>query len=290
MINSITIIGAGRVGTSLASYGMTELRNDGMTELRNDGGTELRRRHSREGGNPSSNVLHPTLISARTFCADPESTAIPKSDVIVLATKDSVLSEVISKLAMHHAEVLHGALVLHVNGSLGTDILEPLRLHRALIAAAHPFQTFDKADPALLHGIGWGVLCDDTSWPLTEEFVRRVGGFPFRLPKSDAISKRRYHASAVAASNFTYAAYDLARRLAEEVGLPVEEFLGPIMRQTLENALEAMKSNAPFPITGPLVRADEDAVQRQLDAMPMQLKDQYVHLTEALRKTLTSDE
>jgi hypothetical protein len=51
-----------------------------------------------------------------------------------------------------------------------------------------------------------------------------------------------------------------------------------------------MKSNAPFPITGPLVRADEDAVQRQLDAMPMQLKDQYVHLTEALRKTLTSDE
>ncbi len=250
MINSITIIGKGRVGESIV-------------------------------GSQHAATLH--SISAREFCANPDSTTISPSDVIVLATRDSALAEVIKKLSMHHADVLRGALVLHVNGSLGADILEPLRIHGALIAAAHPFQTFAKADPALLTGIGWGVECDDQAWPLTEEFVRLVGGFPFRLPKTDPVSKRRYHAAAVAASNFTYAAYDLARRLAEDVGLPAEEFLAPIMRQTLENAITALKSNATFPITGPLIRGDMEAVQRQLEAMPAHLKEQYVHLTEALR-------
>ncbi|MBU3678176.1 MAG: DUF2520 domain-containing protein [Candidatus Kapabacteria bacterium] len=335
MLISVTIIGSGRVGTSIAKYGSTEVRNDGGTEVqqrhsreggnlctmtinnspppwpwgagihafnrhsrergnpsseerhsRERGNPSSEERHSRERGNPSSEGLHASLISAREFLADPASTVIERSDVIVLATKDAVLTEVVGKLATHHSKVLRGALVLHVNGSLGADILEPLARHGAHVAAAHPFQTFSTADPALLTGIGWGVECDAAAWPLTEQFVRLVGGFPFLLPNTDAVSKRRYHAAAVAASNFTYAAYDLALRLAEDVGLPPTEFLVPIMRQTLENAIDAIAHNTPFPITGPLVRGDVEAVQRQLDAMPEHLKDQYVHLTEALRKTV----
>jgi predicted short-subunit dehydrogenase-like oxidoreductase (DUF2520 family) len=155
-----------------------------------------------------------------------------------------------------------------------------------MVAAAHPFQTFGEADPKLLDGIGWGVECDDDAWPLTEEFVKLTGGLAFRLPKTDPVSKRRYHAAAVAASNFTYAAYDLARELAKEAGIPVETFLVPIMRQTLENAARAMHDDAPFPLTGPLVRGDMDAVQRQLDAMPDHLREQYVHLTNALKEVI----
>lgn len=256
----MTIIGNGKVGNSV--------------------------HHCCDGRNPSSSDLHQAVIPARTFLADPASSAIAKTDVIVLATKDSVLADIIRALATHHADVLTGTLVLHVNGSLGVDILQPLTVHGALISAAHPFQTFSTTNPAQLHGIGWGVECDDAAWPLTEEFVRFVGGFPFRLPRTDAVSKRRYHAAAVAASNFTYAAYDLARRLAVDVGIPEEAFLAPIMRQTLENAISAIRSGSAFPITGPLVRGDTDAVQRQLDAMPDDLKEQYVHLTEALKRTV----
>lgn len=258
MINSITIIGKGRVGESIQV------------------GSHI-------AATPPSTI---DSISARAFLADPAYATIRTSDVIVLAAKDSALAEVISALARHHADVLSGALVLHVNGSLCTDILEPLRTSGALISAAHPFQTFAKADAHLLDGIGWGVECDDAAWPLTEEFVRLTGGLPWRLEKTDAVSKRRYHAAAVAASNFTYAAYDLARRLAEDAGIPAAEFLGPIMRQTLENAVESLRSGAAFPITGPLVRKDMDAVQRQLEAMPDELKEQYVHLSEALKKTI----
>ncbi len=262
MISSMTIIGNGKVGNAVASCRVTEVQNNPM------------------------GWQHASIVGSRTFLADPASAVIERSDVIVLATRDSVLTEVVAMLAKHHSQVLSGSLVLHVNGSLGTDILEPLARLGALVAAAHPFQTFSSSDPAQLHGIGWGVECQDAAWPATQQFVYRVGGLPFRLTKTDPVSKRRYHAAAVAASNFTYAAYDLARGLAKDVGIPAEEFLVPIMRQTLENAITAMKSNAPFPITGPLVRGDMDAVKRQHDAMPDHLKEQYEHLTEALRRAI----
>lgn len=256
MINSITIIGSGRVGTSLAQS---------------------------ISPNAKSSVL---LVSGRTFCAQPAAIELGAPQVIVLATRDGALADVVDALAASHAAILDGCLVLHVNGSLGRDILEPLAVHGATVVAAHPFQTFSTADPTLLHGIGWGVDCDDSSWPLVSEVVTMTGGFPVRLARTDAVSKRRYHAAAVAASNFTYAAYDLARRLAEDVNLPVADILAPIMRQTLENAITSMRSDAPFPITGPLVRGDMEAVQRQLDAMPEDLKEQYVHLTNALKNAI----
>jgi predicted short-subunit dehydrogenase-like oxidoreductase (DUF2520 family) len=189
-------------------------------------------------------------------------------------------------LEEHNAKELQGALVMHVNGSLGADILEPLQACGAMISAAHPFQTFGSADPSALEGIGWGIECDDGAWPLTEEFVKLTGGVPFRLPKTDPVSKRRYHAAAVAASNFTYAAYDLARNLAKEAGIPEETFLVPIMQRTLDNAATAMREGAPFALTGPLVRGDIEAVQRQLDAMPDNLREQYICLTNALKEVV----
>jgi predicted short-subunit dehydrogenase-like oxidoreductase (DUF2520 family) len=259
MITHVTIIGKGRVGESLGK------RITGITPIT---GITVEVHSSRQVIQSFSSFLSLT------------------SSVFVLASKDAYLSDLIQHLAEHNAKELQGALVMHVNGSLGTDILEPLRACGAMIAAAHPFQTFGSVDPSALNGIGWGVECDDDAWPLTEEFVKLTGGFPFRLPKTDPVSKRRYHAAAVAASNFTYAAYDLARGLANEAGIPAEIFLVPIMQRTLDNAAKAMHDGTPFALTGPLVRGDMDAVQRQLDAMPEHLRQQYTHLTDALKEVI----
>ena len=263
MITHITIIGKGRVGGAI--YEQRAANSEQRIDL----------------------SAHLMLVSARDFLSTvPVVPPVPPAPLFLLACKDAYLPAVIQRLAEQYGEHLSGSLVMHVNGSLGTDILEPVRACGAMVAAAHPFQTFGDADPKLLEGIGWGVECDDDAWPLTEEFVKLTGGFPYRLPKTDPVSKRRYHAAAVAASNFTYAAYDLARELAKDAGIPVAEFLVPIMRQTLENAARAIHENAPFPLTGPLVRGDMDAVQRQLDAMPEHLREQYVHLTNALKEVI----
>lgn len=259
MITHVTIIGKGRVGESLGK------RITGITPIT---GVTVEVHSSRQVIQSFSSFLSLT------------------SSVFVLASKDAYLSDLIQHLAEHNSKELQGALVMHVNGSLGMDILEPLRACGAMIAAAHPFQTFGSVGPSALDGIGWGVECDDDAWLLTEEFVKLTGGLPFRLPKTDPVSKRRYHAAAVAASNFTYAAYDLARGLANEAGIPAEIFLVPIMQRTLDNAAIAMHDGTPFALTGPLVRGDMDAVQRQLDAMPEHLREQYLALTEALKEVI----
>ena len=282
MITHITIIGKGRVGISIGEVLCTKYEGTGVPGYK---GTKVSSDIPAETG-----IQFPELISAREFVSTPvppyPAPSYPSTPLFLLACKDAFLPAVIQRLAEQYGENLAGSLVIHVNGSLGTDILEPVRACGAMVAAAHPFQTFGEADPKLLDGIGWGVECDDDAWPLTEEFVKLTGGLAFRLPKTDPVSKRRYHAAAVAASNFTYAAYDLARELAKEAGIPVETFLVPIMRQTLENAARAMHDDAPFPLTGPLVRGDMDAVQRQLDAMPDHLREQYVHLTNALKEVI----
>jgi predicted short-subunit dehydrogenase-like oxidoreductase (DUF2520 family) len=294
MITHITIIGKGRVGESVGKVLGTRYEGPGTRDEGQGTGDQMTLNvetlSAREFLHGTRAIVFSTsYLVPSTLSLVPSPSYLvpsPSSSIFLLACKDAFLPAVIQRLAEQYGERLAGSLVMHVNGSLGTDILEPLRACGARIAAAHPFQTFGSVDPSALNGIGWGVECDDDAWPLTEEFVKLTGGFPFRLPKTDPVSKRRYHAAAVAASNFTYAAYDLARGLANEAGIPVETFLVPIMQRTLDNAAKAMHDGTPFALTGPLVRGDMDAVQRQLDAMPEHLREQYIHLTDALKEVI----
>lgn len=206
----------------------------------------------------------------------------PIGDILVIATKDDVLSGVVASITTARAHSLRGVVVMHVNGSLGTDVLLPMQQCGALCAAAHPFQTFGSQDPSALDGIGWGVESDDAAWRVVRELVASLGGVPWRFTEMSHDRKRRYHAAAVAASNFTYAAYELARRLAAAADIPADVFLLPIMQRTLQNAAGALKSNTPFTITGPIMRGDVDAVRRQLESIPEEDRELYTHLSRAL--------
>jgi predicted short-subunit dehydrogenase-like oxidoreductase (DUF2520 family) len=210
-------------------------------------------------------------------------------DVLILAVKDEVMQSTIDKIAGYRAHHFDHVLAIHVNGAHGKDVLTSWATDGAAIAAAHPFQTFADQDPSALDGIGWGVDATDEAWPRVKEFVELTGGYPFRLKKTSDIDKRRYHAAAVAASNFTYAAYELARRLAEDVGLEPDRFLVPIMKRTLENAADAMHDDEAFTITGPIARGDVEGVRKQLAAMPDDAKRLYQCLSIALLDVVSGE-
>jgi predicted short-subunit dehydrogenase-like oxidoreductase (DUF2520 family) len=206
----------------------------------------------------------------------------PVGEILIIATKDDVLRAVVERIVERRGGDLQNVLVLHVNGSLGTELLSPVHEVGALAAATHPFQTFGDDDPSALDEIGWGVQCDDAAWQRTREFIELLGGIPWLMTDVSHERKRRYHAAAVAASNFTYAAYELARRLADDADIPADVFLIPIIQRTLKNASEALEKNRPFAITGPLMRGDVDAVRRQFESIPTEERDLYRHLSLAL--------
>ena len=257
---TVTIIGEGRVGGSLAQ----RLRDVGE----------------------SVSVVHRSNFSEwlRTGSI---------GRILVIAVKDADLTRVIHDIAQANlnskddasdnaGRTLSGVVVFHVNGSLGTTVLNELAREGAKVGAAHPFQTFDKVDPTALDGVGWGVESDDETWPVLRDFIERTGGVAVRLIGLTEELKRIYHASAVAASNFSYAAYELGRRLADSAGIDPALFLIPIMRRTLQNAASAMQANEPFGVTGPLIRGDVEGVRKQLSSIPPELRSMYCYLSLAL--------
>ncbi|RPI67066.1 MAG: DUF2520 domain-containing protein, partial [Ignavibacteriae bacterium] len=256
MIGHVTIIGHGRVGGAIAA-----------------------RLHERN--------VRVDVIDRDHFEQFLHSSA-PIGDILVIAVKDASMPDVIERTARERASSLGGVTVLHVNGSLGRDVLAPFQQHGALIAAAHPFQTFRDADPSALDGIGWG--CESSAvhrpssvvhrpMPIVDEFVTVTGGVAVELADTSDEGKRRYHASAVAASNFTFAAYELGRRLAESAQIDPMIFLAPIMKRTMHNAVDALQYHDAFGDTGPLVRGDVEGVKRQLMAIPEDLRPLYRQLS-----------
>lgn len=223
--------------------------------------------------------------------------------VVVLAVPEAALKELAQRIANATLTASHqimdrppdedgpqdGILILHTNGSRSRRLLAPLHSAGFLTAAAHPFQTFPDADPSALDGIAWGVDCDDEAWTLCEEFIELTGGNAIRLSDKTCERKRVYHASAVAASNLVYAAYELARRIAEDAGIDESKFLVPIMQRTFENAAKAITTGEQFSVTGPVVRGDVDAVQKQLMALNGELRRSYALMSMCLLDTFSDN-
>lgn len=248
--SAVTVIGTGKVGGALCR----RLINKGVS-------------------------IHPVSHSGYEKWLNSDS---PIGEVLILAVKDDVLNKILIEIKTNKGPVLNGVTVLHVNGSLGRDVLAMLESDGAHIAAAHPFQTFAEDDPSALDDIGWGIDASEGAMSTVKALVSFTGGVPVRLSDTSDAGKRRYHAAAVAASNFAYASYELARQLAEDVGIDPHVFLVPIMQRTFENAADAIHDGEPFGITGPLVRGDLAAVEKQLRAMPDHLRPMYKHLSLAL--------
>lgn len=267
-INSYTIVGLGKVGGALFN-----LISSDVEEVNFD--LEIVR--------IGIKAVHRTEIDSWISSWLPaEST-----HVIVLAVPAHAIQDVVSKMS---ALDLRNTLVVHTNGSMQPDVLAPLQKCGAMVAATHPYQTFADDDPGALDGIAWGVECEEGAWELTNSFLDEIGGFAVHLGTLTPDQKRIYHASAVAASNFSYAAYSLARKLADNVHLDAATFLSPIIERTMLNATRSIEMQEPFNITGPLARGDEQAVVDQLNALPAELRRTYAECSLGLLDAVSLNE
>jgi predicted short-subunit dehydrogenase-like oxidoreductase (DUF2520 family) len=110
------------------------------------------------------------------------------------------------------------------------------------------------------------------------ELARSIGLTPVPIA---ADKKALYHAAAVFASNYLVTLEGVAEGLLEKAGLSAteaREALGPLMRVSLENALGVGPERA---LTGPIVRADLDTIQRHLESLPAEAATLYRELARA---------
>lgn len=244
----ISIIGAGRLGTSLA----IALRNKGHTIK----ALSCRRR--------SSAIESRRLIEAGRAFTD-NGAAAREGEIIFLCLPDEEIKKVACKLSRIETD-WRKKTVFHTSGLLGSDVLEPLRKQGAAVASFHPIQTFSQKVTPLRHwkGIYFGLEGGSGALSVARQIIRQLGGHPLIL---EARLKPLYHGACSIASNFFVVLLDTAAHLLQEIGVDEEKasrLLLPLAQGTLHNV---KRFDIPKSLTGPVIRGDSETVRAHLKAL-----------------------
>jgi predicted short-subunit dehydrogenase-like oxidoreductase (DUF2520 family) len=246
-MTSIGLIGAGRLGSSLA--------------------LALAR-----AGHPISLVYSPNHERAEELAARlGTSLAIAsgqelalRSELVFLTVPDGAVRAVADALPWRA-----GQSVVHCSGALGLSALDAVQRAGGLRGCLHPLQTFPSrfVDAAAFHAIACGVEADGALTGELEGFVRQLGAQVVRL---EGVDRVRYHAAAVFASNYVLALHVAAQRCFTLAGLSeplARTALGPL---TLGAARRLAQLPLEQALTGPLARGDTETIARQLESLSVE--------------------
>jgi predicted short-subunit dehydrogenase-like oxidoreductase (DUF2520 family) len=244
----LAIVGAGRVGTSLAVL----WRRAGHRIVAVAGGAATPARAAR------------FLPDVRVLDAVGAATG---AEVVVIATPDAVIEAVCEEMAKAGALETAGAVV-HASGAAGLEALGAAASVGATTLSVHPLQTCPTVEAAVeaIPGAAFAVTAhDERGHELGERLARDAGGRPF--PIADEL-KPLYHAAAVFASNYVVTVTALAEELQRAAGVPdPTAALAPLQEATLANVHRVGSAEA---LTGPAVRGDAITLQRNLEALARQ--------------------
>lgn len=185
--------------------------------------------------------------------------------IVLLAVPDGVVAGVAGQIRPG------GAVIAHVAGSLGLDVLAP---HRR-VASVHPLVALpdSRRGAARLRGAWFATAGDHVA----EELVAALDGRSVHVADAD---RSAYHAAAVIASNHLVALLGQAERVAAGVGVPLEAYLD-LARGALDDVASVGTGRA---LTGPVSRGDWDTVSRHLEAIAPVERPAYSLLADAARR------
>ena len=242
----VSIIGAGRLGTTLAvalankSYSIRSLVARSTASARKaarllDGQTQV--------------------LAAKNM------DSLPPADLFLIATPDDQIAGVAADLA--RLELDRKPVALHTSGALSAEVLAPLRKKGWSTGSIHPLISVSGSETAL-RGAFWSVEGDKSALRLGKMIVRDLGGKSFSLRSED---KPLYHAAAVMSSGNVVALFDVALEMLVQCGLTrktARSILQPLIASTVHNLETKDPAQA---LTGTFARGDLETVKRHLAAL-----------------------
>ncbi len=187
------------------------------------------------------------------------------ADIFLIATPDDQIAACCEALV--NAKCLaKDNIVFHCSGALSSSILQVASAHGAAIASIHPIRSF--AVPEKIIGDFAGTYCsiegDQHALDSLTLLFNAIGAQLVTIKSEDKVL---YHAAAVFASNYLVTLIDTAVQTYRQAGITQDvalKMMGPLVRETIENALAIGTQNA---LTGPIARGDAATVVTQYRAV-----------------------
>jgi predicted short-subunit dehydrogenase-like oxidoreductase (DUF2520 family) len=245
---NVSIIGAGRVGTSLG-YALSKK------------GYRIKALSCKTTASAKESKK---IIGEGKALIDNNKTA-KEGDLVFICLPDEEIARVTKELAGSDVAWLD-KFVFHCSGLLTSKVLKPLKDKKAFTASFHPIQAFSQKRASLkqFENIYFGLEGCEEALDLSQKIVRQLGGHPLILQAKD---KSLYHAACSIASNFFIVLLDMAFFLLEHVGLQEEQAFQTILPLVKGNLHNVKKFNIERSLTGPVIRGERESVRLHLEAL-----------------------
>jgi predicted short-subunit dehydrogenase-like oxidoreductase (DUF2520 family) len=251
MAGPVAIVGAGRVGLSLARA----LRRSGRDVI-------VLGREAR--------TLPDDLGEVRTDWPP----ALAAARMVIVAVPDDAIGAVAATL-LRTGQIRADHVVLHTSGLHDRGALAVLDATGAALGSLHPLQSFIGRDgePDLLVSAPAAIEGDARALVAARNLATSLGMNPVVTLLAE--SKPAYHAGAVFAGNYLVVVATVAAKLARDAGAGAfaSTLYLPLMRRALENAGAGAAA-----LSGPISRGDAGTVARHLEALTGLEREMYVVL------------
>lgn len=263
-MQSVTIVGIGRVGGSLAlALSRAGYRVENLIYRTSKTAKKIARKIS-----PPPKTISFNSVSSID------------SDLVFITSQDSELGSVVAGLA---SKITRKPFVFHTSGSLSSAVLSDMKKRGCPTGSIHPLISISSADfdADRFAGAFFCVEGDAEALKRGKAIVRKIRGKPFSI---ETKYKTLYHAAAVTACGHLVAVVDTAIEMMTKCGLSTNEsrkVLMPLIKSTVDN-LETQRPEQA--LTGTFARADLDVFERQLASikgnLPKDVLEIYLLLAE----------
>jgi predicted short-subunit dehydrogenase-like oxidoreductase (DUF2520 family) len=243
------VVGAGPVATALAGA----LRLAGVPVL----GLWARRPQPARAASAAAGV--PAYSSA-----PPD--LLMESEVVILAVRDQVISEVAQMLVGTGLVNKRHALLHCAGAASAEELLGAVADKVGGIGTLHPLAAIADGRAAMrtLKGTVFGVEGNEAGRRAAEKLVAALGGVALEL---DQTQMAAYHCAAALASNYVVALLDAAAQVLAGTGVSAQDAaraLVPLAEGALANVQAKGTTDG---LTGPVRRGDAVTIQRHLEAL-----------------------
>lgn len=198
---------------------------------------------------------------AVTDCLDDMTAA----DFWLIGSVDEAIRPIAERLARSECAV-DDAVVFHLAGRFGPEVLKPVLARGALPAALHPARSLTYESLTIEEFRGTACVAEGSEEALRrlEVLVTVIGGL--WLPVA-GVDRGLYHAALAIVSNITKAVAWKAQTWLSSAGLP-QDTADAVAHQLLSTTMEDLfRAGASQSITGPVVRGDTSTVAAHIDAL-----------------------